>query len=292
MTANFENLMKNYLKPWTAGTLTTLGMAALCGSAQAAAITGWGLDSGSQGGWTLTDNGSGNFTVGGAAAPSGNTVWRGDFGAITLNIGDSLTYSGSLNFSSGFFAGGLLRIGLVNYTTPGTLTAGVWNGQNQSALGYMWGIPTGGAGIGGANPSEVTGHTGGGSWLSSNNGYSVPGGLNNNAANATANTYLFNVKLTLTSATSMKIDYSLSDTGAGGTYSEIGTATDNGGNGGNVATKTFDALGFFVNGSDPATSYTFSGVSEAYSPVPEPSTLALLGLGSVLGAYILRRKKA
>jgi PEP-CTERM motif len=268
------------------------GMLAFGAAAQAqTAITGWGLDSANAGGWTLTDNGSGNFTVGGTAVPTGNTIWFATFTPVTLSVGQTLEYTGSLTFSSGNLAGGLFRIGAVNYTTPGTLSGGVWTGANDSASGYMLGIPTGGAGIGGANPSEVTGHNGGGSWVSSNNGYSVPGGANNNAANATASTYVFNLQYTLTTATEMTINYSFSDTGAGGSYSETGTATDNGGNGGSVATGTFNALGFFVNGSDSATSYTFNGVSEQVTVVPEPTSMALLGLGALVGAFGLRRKK-
>jgi len=275
---------------------TGVAAVALCGTAQAqTAVTGWGLITGLQGGWTMTDLGGGSFNVGGSAVPSGNTVWAAEFTPVTLTVGESIEVNGSFSMAgdSGALGGGLFRWGINNGSGLTTLSSGVWGG-NGNATGYMWGIPTGGVGVSGSPGGEVSAHTGG-AWYSGNNGYgvsTVSGGGNNNPENATANTYDFSLEYTLTSANVMTIIGSFSDTANGGVYSESGVWADNGGNGGTVATDTFSSLGFFVNGSDTPDGYNFSDITVETIAAPEPATFALFGLSGLAGAFMIRRRKA
>lgn len=59
-----------------------------------------------------------------------------------------------------------------------------------------------------------------------------------------------------------------------------------------------DASGFFALGFDPDCHFFNDGIkltittADAPPPVPEPSTLALFGLGAVVAGFAIRRKKA
>jgi hypothetical protein len=58
----------------------------------------------------------------------------------------------------------------------------------------------------------------------------------------------------------------------------------------NAATETFFRLGLVVNGNGTGVGGYFNDIS--ISPVPEPGTLSLCGLGLAAGAAFLRRRKA
>jgi len=257
-------------------------------------ITGWGLVSGSTGGWTVTDNGSGNFSAGGSAAPTGNTIIDALFTPITLGVGNSILLTGSFNFQGnvGSLGGGNFRFGIADLSGLGTLSSGVWSGS-ATGSGYTWGLPTGGTGATGTATTEISGHNGTGSVISWNGGaYSttrVSGGNNNNTQDATADTYAFSLEYTLVSANVMNITGSF--VGAGGDYTESVNYNDNGGNGGSVATKTFNSVDFFVsNSGTTATGFNFSNVSIQALSVPEPASMALLGLGALVGTFMARRR--
>jgi hypothetical protein len=53
---------------------------------------------------------------------------------------------------------------------------------------------------------------------------------------------------------------------------------------------TFFRLGFIENGSGTGTGVYFSNIS--VSPIPEPASLALFGLGLAVGTAFLRHRKA
>jgi hypothetical protein len=279
---------------------TGAAVIALCTTAQAqTAVTGWGMLTGNAGGWTMNDLGSGSFDVGnGSAAPTGNTVWMAQFTPITLTVGESIELTGSFSFQggTGSLGGANFRWGIDDLTGLGTLSSGTWSGSG-TGKGYMWAIPTGGAGIGGGAPTEVTGHNGGGAWYSSNGGAytttTTSGGGNDNPSDAVANTYDFTLEYTLTSANVMTISGLFSDTSNAGSYSESGVWTDSGGDSGTVASDVFNTAGFFVsNSGTTADGFDFSDVDVQTIAAPEPATLALCGLGGLASAYFVRRRKA
>ncbi|MGP8199229.1 MAG: hypothetical protein ACLQU4_06990 [Limisphaerales bacterium] len=247
-------------------------------------ISGWGADNGEVSGVSITDNGGGNFTASGT--PTGNADMRADLPtAVTLSAGESLTLSGSLTWSTGSMGGGVFRIGIIDFSSPGTLSSGVWS-VGPTATGYWWGLPTGGSGVSNPGGGEITGKpaSAGNAWLSGTGGYAVPGTGNNNSADMTPGSYNFSLSL-LDQGSSVQIGYSMVKTGSG--YTETGTVVDN------VATVplSFNAVGFFANGSDSAFAspgVSFGDISETIAEVPEPSTIALGVMGAC--SLLLRRR--
>jgi hypothetical protein len=246
-------------------------------------ISGWGADSGAVSGVSLTDNGNGNFVASGT--PSGNADFRADLpSAVTLTAGETLTLSGSMTITSGSMGGGVFRIGLLDYSSLGTLGSGQWS-TSTTATGYWWGLPTGGSGVSNPGGGEITGKpaSAGNAWFSGTGGYSVPGTGNNNPNSLTAGTYNFSLALK-DNGTSMSVAYSM----IGGSYSETGTVSDST----MTVPLSFNAAGFFANGSDTAFAspgVSFGSVSETISTVPEPGTIALGITGAA--ALLFRRRK-
>lgn len=263
-------IMKTLIKMLTVvgGVVTAM---ALCGSAQAQTITGWGNESGDVGGTTLVDNGGGSFTLSGT--PTGSATVRAALPtAVTLSVGESLEVSGTFSWAlTGSMGGGGLRIGLTDYASLGSIsgTPPLWStGPNGS--GYFWGLPTGGSGVSNPGGGEITGHAAGGGgsgWFSGNGGgYAVPGTGNDNASDMTPNTYNFSLTLTELSPTDIQIAYSMVSL----SYTETGTIQDTSGHG----VLTYNGVGFFANTSDTAFGatggVTFSDLTETITPVPEP----------------------
>lgn len=184
--------------------------------------------------------------------------------------------------------GGGLRIGISDYASLGTLTGNLWS-TGPNATGYFWGLPTGGAGVSNPGGGEVTAHHAGGGtsgWFSGNGGgVSIAGTGNNNPANMTPNTYTFSLTLTRTAASAISIAYNMASAG----YNESGTVTDS------AATEfAYNGVGFFANSSDTALAspgVTFSSLTETVTTVPEPGTVTLMGLGTLVGTMFIRRKK-
>lgn len=266
-------------------------MATLCGTAQAATVNGWGHSSDAINGTTITDSGSGgNFNV--SITPTGNSDWRASIPTVSLNVGDTLTFSGSFNFAtSGSMGGAGLRIGLLDFGTLGTLTGTTWSttAADTSVTGYFWGLPTGGNGVSNPGGGEITRKPTGANnaWFSGTGGTAVSGTLNNNAGNITPNTYNFSLSL-LRTIGGVSISYSM----VGGSYSEVLTGlSDTAG----IVPLTFNSVGFFGNTSDTAFGapggVSFNSVDVTFTPVPEPSTAALLGLSALLGTFVIRRRK-
>jgi len=248
------------------------GAVALGGTAQGQTINGWGADNGDVGGTTISDLGGGSFTW--ATTPTGSATSRAALPTLAaLGIGDSLSFSGSFVFSTGSMGGGGFRIGISDYASLGTLSAGSWS-TGPNATGYFWGLPAGGAGVTNPGGGEISAHhTGGGGsgWFSGNGGgVSIPGSLNNNASNITPNTYTFSLTLTRTGASAESIAYNVTSA----SYTESGTVTDS-----SATEFAYNGVGFFANTSDTAlgSTVTFSGLTETLTQVPEPSTLGLMG---------------
>lgn len=264
-----------------------LGLGAIQAQAQQT-ISGWGADSGSVSGVTITDNGNGNFVASGT--PSANADMRADLPtAETLAVDQSLELSGTLSWTSGSMGGGVFRIGILDFSSLGTLSSGVWSVTASGPTGYWWGLPTGGSGVSNPGGGEITGKpaSAGNAWYSGTSGYSVPGTGNNNSSDMTPGNYDFSLTL-MNFGNEVNVSYSMVKIGGG--YSEVGSVNDTTGN----VPLSFNAVGFFANSSDTAFAspgVSFGDITETYT-VPEPASMALLGLGGILGAVVLRRRKA
>ena len=272
---------------FTKGTFA-LGLSALfivtnVAPASAALISGWGAETGNANG-TITDNGSGNFST---TTPTGNLTPRALLpSTLTLsNVGDQIVFSGQVAAAAGINGNQSFRFWLVNSNgnAKGTLTSGVWNGETITGwLGY--GAEVGNL-VNNSGNFQIVGRTNPntGGWFSGTGAYSLLSPATGGTLNAPA-TYNFNLTLTLASATSINVAYSFADTG--GTFSSANSFTDPGNaGGGNVSTKSFDAIGFLQNTSSGG-AMTFSNVDVTFIPVPEPSTLSLLWMGGIAATFI------
>jgi hypothetical protein len=275
--------MKTYIR-----TLSLCGgILALCATSQAQTITGWGLESGTSSGGVLTDNGSGNINITGIS--SGNTSVRAALPtAITLTLGESVTFSGGFTINSGSMGAGLLRMGILDYASLGTLTAGTWS-TGATAAGYGYWPSAAGTSL--SNPGGAVDLVGkptsaGNAWLSGTGGYGIPGATAN-AGNISSGTYLFSFTVA-DLVSGIQLSYSLQGSG-GSSYSASGSFTDS------TATVplTFNGVAIDDNSGDSAfgdaAGVNFTGLTET-TVVPEPASMALLGLGALVGTFAVRRR--
>ena len=197
-----------------------------------------------------------------------------------VNPGDTIAFTGQVTLAGNVNASGNVqfRVGLYDQGSASTDTG--W-------LGYMIGNPTG-AGGGGVylrnNPNTGVYASGTGTTQPT-----IPAGSFTFATGWGADTYNFSLSVQLLSSTSDLLTWSLAGVTDG--YSYSGTYTDT-----TVSTEgglSFDQVGFLGGGStfnSASTSdvITFSNPTVTLTPAPEPSTLALAGLGL---AALLRRQR-
>lgn len=256
-------------------------------SASADLISGWGLESGAQNA-ILTETEPGSFSV---TAPTGNTAPRADFSPVDFSsIGDAVEFSGTVQLAA-TFGNDQFRFGLYNNNgqSTGTLSDGLWSGSTDTGwLGYI--VEPRNAGGSGATVMDGLNGSGSHPWFSTTGDVYTPtanpGETFSGAYTTAPGTFDFTLTLDRLTATSVGIAYSFVETDGTGNYSATGNYTDDGGLSSGIS--SFNAVGFLLTTSSGGAA-SFSDITVA--PVPEPSTLALIGLG--LGGFglLVRRRQ-
>jgi len=265
---------------------------------------------------TTSSIGAGNLALGfGTGSGNGYQV-QGLFASspVTLaTFGDYIQLAVTFTDTGGFLttANGTLCAGMYNTGGVGPLAGGINNensanttaatGGAQNWLGYVGQITTNHPGIllraaqtGTGNNNQDVAFGGA---ISTSKGYDNPAltlATGNQSLFLSANSqYTMVLTYALTGVNTLAISNSLySGSGTGGTLlSEFDTTAS----GANFLTNSFDGLafGFYANkNQNSAIDINQITVSDVIQPVPEPSALALAGLGLLALTRRLRRRKA
>ena len=276
--------MKTSLKTFGVVAAAAL-LAATIQTARATAVTGWGTETGFQNGSAVTsDNGLGNFVMGGANI-TGNDPPRALFSTLSLAVGNTLTFSGSITFTAGSIGNQQFRFGVFNSNgaNTGTLSSGLWSGATPTGwLGYM---VEPGTGSGNNTILVERNNPNTGNWFSGT-GATTDQSIPSTAA-ANFGTYNFDLTLTLASASEMDISYFFNQT-SGGSFATSGSYADL-----TPTVTSFNAVGFLMNANvgGGTTPFTFNNVDVTLTSVPEPAIFSMVGMG--LGALCLmfRRRR-
>lgn len=197
---------------------------------------------------------------------------------ITLSVGDVLATSISFSAANISNSPDALRIGFFN--SGGSRVSADYTGISSPSFnaytGYAFSTNLNSAG---SNSGKIVQRTG------TNNGLYTSAAFTNLKSSLKPVGYAANTVYTLTfevealSGSQMEITFSDS---LGNVYSVIDTT---------AVFNAFDTLGIYLtNGTFATNSYTIDNVVVAYSPVPEPSALALGALGSLFVMGATRRK--
>ncbi len=236
---------------------------ALAITASAAPVTEWSVGLGSP---TLSGAGTSSPALGNNTADNAdNTAMHGAFPAITLALGDRLTLSGSMQLFTGLGAtptalAAEFRFGLFNQNASPALTN--W-------LGYYATAPSGATAAGARRKNSSTAayySSGGASLLYANS-------LTDTSKTFEDTTYDFTLSLERTVGgirVSATIDNALGYALTAQSFEDL-----------SANTFTFDRVGFLSGGNMNADQLNFTDLEVNLTPVPEPSSIALLALGAL-----------
>lgn len=240
--------------------------------AEAAPISNWKTFSGSPSNSGLNTN---SPTIGdGTANNADNVQAGGQFGtasspvSITLDVGDIIELSGSVTLSGGTTTADNFRFGLFDGAAAFDANSATWSNG-----GWLWEL----------TDDIFTGRTNGG-FGSTGGDASGTGATQTNTGGAfsadSAAAYEFFFSITRDSATTVDIIATL--TGGDNAVDYTATTLDE-----TTSLFTYSTVGFLFGGSLDLDQASFSNVQ--YTFIPEPGSLAMLGLGSVL--FLIRKRR-
>lgn len=247
-------------------------------SSSATPVTDWSIGLNNSGVVSLSNAETSSPTLGdNTADDADNTSIYAAFSSVTLAIGEKLTLSGSMQFST---SAGAAPSALAN-----EVRVGIFDHNGASGL-------TGWLGYYASNPSGATG-AGVRRRITSSAGYYSQTGTTLVGTNYVADTsktfqdatYDFSLSLERTDAAILVVFTLDNDQG----YSLVpNTTVDSTPN-----TFTFDRVGFLSGGNLNADQVQFNNLDVSVAPVPEPSTLALLACGGLaMAGYGFKRRNS
>lgn len=217
-----------------------------------------------------------------AAAPVSQFFGNSTIGlsptTLTLaNVGDSISLTGTATFTGGSAYGNTQwRIGLFYRDNRTGVNTGI---QGTNWLGYMMGAGQGAASSFYERNDPNTG------MYASGTGASVFGSGNNPGVNFDAGVYDLSLSILYSAVNTLQFNFSIIEQAGGSGYSSISATI----NDVTPSTYSFDRVGMLSGGSVNATQIKYDNLIVTYTPVPEPSVLALAGL-SFAGLVALRRR--